>query len=76
VLREASLDINVVSVVKDEKHQAREILELKGLTLGTDSQGQTLEKLILLANSEAHRFAIQYHRKLRGKRFGLPRLDV
>ena len=69
VLKQAGLNIDVVSVVKDERHKAREILGLKGLTLDTNSQGQTLEKSILLANSEAHRFAIVYHRKLRGKGF-------
>jgi excinuclease ABC subunit C len=53
----------VVSVVKDDKHKARGILGLK-------SADKTLEKSILLANAEAHRFAIAYHRKLRnfGKR--------
>ena len=68
VLRKAGLDINVVSVVKDDKHKAREILG--------NGQSRALTKSILLANLEAHRFAIQYHRKLRGKGFGPPRLDV
>lgn len=70
VLKERNLEIEVVSVVKDERHKAREIL--KGQTLTTLSQGLTLgnlEKAILLANSEAHRFAINYHRKLRSKGF-------
>lgn len=63
-------DIPIVAVTKDERHKARQIL--KGQTLSTDSQGLTLgnlEKAILLANSEAHRFAINYHRKLRSKGF-------
>src|SRR3989344_244238 len=68
VLRKAGLDINVVSVVKDDKHKAREILG--------NGQSRALTKSILLANLEAHLFAIQYHRKLRGKGFGPPRLDV
>ena len=68
VLRKAGLDIDVVSVVKDDKHKAREILG--------NGQSRALTKSILLANLEAHRFAIQYHRKLRGKGFGPPRLDV
>ncbi|MEK7148093.1 MAG: UvrB/UvrC motif-containing protein, partial [Patescibacteria group bacterium] len=68
VLEESGLEmIDVVSVVKDERHRAREIL--KGPTLNTNSQGRTLDRAILLANSEAHRFAIGYHRKLRGKGF-------
>ncbi len=52
----------IVSVVKDDKHKAREILGIK-------SADKNLEKNILLANFEAHRFAIAYHRKLRGKLF-------
>ena len=62
VLKKAGLDINVVSVVKDDKHGAREIL-------GKNVLSRALDKSILLVNSEAHRFAIQYHRKLRGKNF-------
>ena len=49
----------IVSVVKDDHHKARAILGLK-------SADKNLEKSILLANAEAHRFAIAYHRKLRG----------
>jgi excinuclease ABC subunit C len=55
-------DIPTVAVTKDERHKAKTIL---GLT------DKTLEKAILLANAEAHRFAIGYHRKLRGKGFRL-----
>ena len=47
------------TVVKDDKHKARAILGLK-------SADKNLEKSILLANAESHRFAIAYHRKLRG----------
>jgi len=61
VFKESGLEmIDVVSVVKDERHKAREILNLRD---------RSLEKSIILANSEAHRFAIGYHRKLRGKGF-------
>ncbi len=60
VLKSRGLEIEVVSVVKDERHKAKEILNLKD---------KTLERAILLANSEAHRFAISYHRKLRSKGF-------
>ena len=62
VLGKAGLDIAVASVVKDEKHKAREIL-------GRSVLSRALDKSILLANNEAHRFAISYHRKLRGKGF-------
>ncbi len=67
VLAESGLVIPVVGVVKDEHHKAREIIgeNTKGhprVTLGIPN-----ERAILLANSEAHRFAIAYHRQLRGK---------
>lgn len=52
--------IGVVAVTKDERHKAKAIVGL---------QDKNLEKGVLLANAEAHRFAIQYHRKLRGRGF-------
>lgn len=56
--------IKILSVVKDDKHKAREIL--------FESAVEKLEKekhhkFIILANSEAHRFAISYHKLLRNK---------
>ena len=62
ILKEKGFNIDVVSVVKDDKHKAREILGEKKYVINHS-------KSILLANSEAHRFAIGYHRKLRGKGF-------
>ncbi|MCR4279738.1 MAG: UvrB/UvrC motif-containing protein [Candidatus Zambryskibacteria bacterium] len=69
VIEERNLNIKTVAVVKDQRHKAKEILGFKGPTLSTDSQGRTLDRAILLANSEAHRFAINYHRLLRSKGF-------
>ena len=60
VLKDMGLRIPVVSVVKDLRHKPREILGDKGYF-------QKREREILLANSEAHRFAITYHRTLRDK---------
>ena len=60
VLKSLGLGIPVVSVVKDERHRPREILGDKGYF-------QKREREILLANSEAHRFVITYHRTLRDK---------
>ena len=50
--------ISLVSVVKNEKHKAEGIL-------GDKKLAQEYKNSIILANSEAHRFAIGYHRKLR-----------
>ena len=60
VLAELGMAIPVVGVVKDAKHRPR---ELRGLRQLTADPGQTLAKDILLANAEAHRFAIGFHRK-------------
>jgi excinuclease ABC subunit C len=60
VVERRGLKTPVVSVVKDERHKARAVLNLFD---------KTLEKSVLLANIEAHRFAIGYHRKLRSKGF-------
>ncbi len=60
VLKEAGIEIAIVGVVKDEHHKPREIL-------GDAKLRRTHEKEILLANSEAHRFAIKYHREKRSK---------
>lgn len=59
VLKENNADIPVVSVVKDERHKAREILG--------DKKWLKYEKEILLSNIEAHRYAIGYHKQLRNK---------
>jgi len=69
VLKEINLNIDVVSVVKDDKHKAREIMGLKEINLNSNNESKSLERNILLANLEAHRFAINYHRRLRGKGF-------
>lgn len=59
VLKENKLDIPVVSVVKDERHKAREILG--------DKEYLKYEKEIILSNIEAHRYAISFHKSLRDK---------
>lgn len=59
-LKEWGIIIPVVGVVKDEHHKPKGFLGDKDIILNRDRH-------ILLANSEAHRFAIEYHRLLRGK---------
>lgn len=54
--------IKLVSVVKDERHRPKAII-------GDEETIKKHKKDILLANSEAHRFAINYHKDLRGKSF-------
>ncbi len=62
VLEELAINISVLSVVKDERHRPRAVL-------GVPALGERFKKEILLANNEAHRFAITFHRKRRGKSF-------
>jgi excinuclease ABC subunit C len=60
VLKELGSAIPVVGVVKDERHKPKNITGKRVLV-------EKYEKEILLANNEAHRFAITYHRLLRSK---------
>lgn len=55
-------DVRIVGVVKNRKHQP-ERLEGDGTAIAE------YRRDILLANAEAHRFAIGYHRRRRGKDF-------
>lgn len=58
-LTDRGMTTPVVGVVKDEKHRPREII-------GADAQTRAQrEREILLANSEAHRFALTFHRHRR-----------
>lgn len=59
-LKEWGLAIPVLGIVKDERHRPKNILGKKNLV---DSHGNAA----LLANNEAHRFAISYHRDLRSR---------
>jgi excinuclease ABC subunit C len=53
-------DIIVVAVTKDERHRPKMIT-------GREEIVHKYESEILIANSEAHRFAIKYHRNVRSK---------
>jgi excinuclease ABC subunit C len=61
VLHKNGVHIPVVAVVKDEYHRPKR-------SLGPQSLVHTSERDIVLANAEAHRFSIGYHRSLRNKR--------
>ncbi len=60
ILIKYGIVIPVVGVVKDEHHRAKMII-------GDRESARVHEKDILLADQEAHRFAIGYHKYLRGK---------
>lgn len=58
VLSKAGMTIPLVGVVKNERHRPERLI-------GNLNAIQSFERDILLANNEAHRFAINYHRKRR-----------
>ncbi|MFZ1719749.1 MAG: GIY-YIG nuclease family protein [Candidatus Moraniibacteriota bacterium] len=62
ILAEQKLIIPIVGIVKNDRHKPDHIIGDAGII-------QRYTKEILLANAEAHRFAITYHRKRRNKDF-------
>jgi len=62
VIKEKGFNIEVVAVVKDNRHKARALIGKKGFV-------ENHKDAILLANAEAHRFAIAFHRLRRKKAF-------
>ena len=62
VLKKAGVNIIMVSVLKDDRHKPKDIL-------GNAEYAKKYKREILLSNSEAHRFAITYHKNMRAKSF-------
>ncbi len=65
VLEELGIDVAVCGMVKDDNHRTRG-LYFKNRELPLDT-GSEIFKLITRIQDETHRFAIEYHRSLRGK---------
>ncbi|MBI2610362.1 UvrB/UvrC motif-containing protein [Candidatus Kaiserbacteria bacterium] len=61
ILEKVGVMIPVIGVVKNEFHRPERLI-------GDERAIQAFERDILLANSEAHRFAVAYHRKKRQQR--------
>ncbi len=65
VLDELHIDIPVCGMVKDDNHRTRGLYyNNEEIPIDRNSEGF---KLITRVQDEAHRFAIEYHRSLRGK---------
>ncbi len=62
VLKSLSLDIPIVAVTKDERHRPKAISGPKDIV-------EKNKYAILLANNEAHRYAITFHKTRRKKSF-------
>jgi excinuclease ABC subunit C len=60
VLKTLALDIPIIAVTKDERHRAKAIT-------GDENIIEANKYAILLANAESHRYALDFHRKRRGK---------
>ncbi len=60
VTKQVGMEIPIVGVVKNAAHKPERLI-------GDQRAIEAYEKDILLANSEAHRYAIQFHRKRRAK---------
>ena len=65
VLDELHLDIPVCGMVKDDHHRTRG-LYYQNVEIPIDRSSEAF-RLITRIQDEAHRFAIEYHRQLRGK---------
>ena len=65
VLDELGISIPVCGMVKDDRHRTRG-LYYNNIEIPIDRSGEAF-KLITRIQDEAHRFAIEYHRSLRGK---------
>ncbi len=65
VLEKLGLAIPVCGMVKDDSHRTR-ALYFEGRELPLDRKGEGF-RLLTRIQDEAHRFAVEYHRSLRGK---------
>lgn len=65
VLEELNMKIPVCGMVKDDNHRTRG-LYYKNVEIPVDTQSEGF-RLITRIQDETHRFAIEYHRSLRGK---------
>lgn len=74
VLAELELNIPVFGMVKDDRHRTRALVTADGEEIGIQ-QIPAVYALIGRIQEETHRFAIEYHRKLRGKKMKHSTLD-
>jgi excinuclease ABC subunit C len=73
VLVELGIDIPVYGMVKDDKHRSRGLAGKSGeLDLSEDMR---ILRLITAIQDEAHRFAVEYNKRLRKKRYTKSVLD-
>ena len=74
VLCDLGLQVPVFGMVKDDKHRTRALVTLNGEQINIDVH-PSIFSFIGNIQEETHRFAINYHRKLRRKRLQYSQLD-
>lgn len=67
LLELTDFDIPLFAMVKDEHHRTNALLKSDGKSIGLKRNSQEF-RLVASVQEEVHRFAIDYHRKLRGKK--------
>lgn len=73
-LRALDLNFPVFGMVKDDNHRTRALVTPDGKEIAITGQ-QSVFLLVASIQEETHRFAINYHRKLRSKRLQYSQLD-
>jgi len=74
IMREMGISIPVFGMVKDERHRTRAIITPDGAEVGI-AANPAVFRLIGGIQEEVHRFAIEYHRKLRDAAMSGSRLE-
>lgn len=76
-VRAVGFDIPVIGMAKDDRHKSKELVYLKdGNFASIQLKAEPmLYQYIGAVQEEVHRFAIEYHKKLRGKRITTSILD-
>jgi excinuclease ABC subunit C len=74
LLRSMDIEIPIFGMVKDDRHRTRALVTPEGKEISIDNN-QAVFSLIGNIQEETHRFAINYHRKLRSNRLKYSELD-
>ena len=72
---DVGLDLLILGMVKDDRHRTRALVTPDGKEIRIDSQ-QAVFALVGSIQEETHRFAVNFHRKLRSKRLHYSELDT
>lgn len=73
-LNALKLDFRILGMVKDDRHRTRALVTAEGREIAIDGKPAVFS-LIGSIQEETHRFAVNYHRKLRSKRLRYSELD-